>query len=270
MTILVAALPLLAMAQKSLEVSVDSVGKLSTKIEEAQRFKIAELKISGPLNGADIKLLQQIVNRTKTNKKNPGECLVTSIDLSDARIMGGKEGIKTKNDELPGGLFSGAKMLTKVLIPNTTAVIGKNCFEKCVNLTEIPIPETVTTIESEAFEDCEKLSSISLPANLKILGNGVFEGCKVLTAISIPEDVKELGTDLFRSCENLTAVTLPDRLKSVGSNAFRDCKNLTGITLPKSVNEIGSSAFSHGSSQTSTPPTRWVTWHGSGRRLSVS
>ena len=42
MTILVAAFPLLAMAQKSLEVSVDSVGKLSTKIEEAQRFKIAE------------------------------------------------------------------------------------------------------------------------------------------------------------------------------------------------------------------------------------
>ena len=75
--LLMAALPMLAMAQKSLTVKLDSAGKLATQIAEDQRFKIADLTISGPMDGADLKLLQQIVTRTKTDKKNPDECLVT-------------------------------------------------------------------------------------------------------------------------------------------------------------------------------------------------
>lgn len=50
-------------------ITVDSVGKLATQLPESTRFTISELKICGPLNGQDLKLLQQIVTRTKTNKK---------------------------------------------------------------------------------------------------------------------------------------------------------------------------------------------------------
>ena len=82
--LLMAALPMLAMAQKSLTVKLDSAGKLATTIAEDQRFKVADLTISGPMDGADLKLLQQIVTRTKTNKNNPDECLVNTVDLSGA------------------------------------------------------------------------------------------------------------------------------------------------------------------------------------------
>lgn len=80
-SILLFALPLMAMAQTQTSVTLEAAGQLSEKIAEADRFKIAELKISGPMNGADIKLMQEIVNRTKAKTKN-GECLVTSVDLS--------------------------------------------------------------------------------------------------------------------------------------------------------------------------------------------
>jgi hypothetical protein len=113
MILLMAALPMLAMAQQSLDVTVDSAGQLSTKIAEDQRFKVADLKVSGQLNGVDLKLLQQIVARTKTDSKNPGECLVNSIDMSGAIIVESniKGGLKTKADELPAALFAGAKNL---------------------------------------------------------------------------------------------------------------------------------------------------------------
>ncbi|MEE1316795.1 MAG: leucine-rich repeat domain-containing protein, partial [Prevotella sp.] len=58
LTFVLALLPMIAMAQEQLNVTVDSVGQLETKIEESVRTKISELKVSGPLNGKDIKLLQ--------------------------------------------------------------------------------------------------------------------------------------------------------------------------------------------------------------------
>ena len=66
-TIALAALPLLASAQISKNVTVDSVGTLSKQIEKEEMYKISELKVSGRLNAADVKLLQQIVNRSKAN-----------------------------------------------------------------------------------------------------------------------------------------------------------------------------------------------------------
>ena len=78
--ILLAMLPMLFVA-KAETIKVDSVGKLATVLPDSVRFTIADLSVSGPLNGADLKLLQQIVTRNKTNKSNPKECLVTSIDL---------------------------------------------------------------------------------------------------------------------------------------------------------------------------------------------
>ena len=91
MIILMAALPMLVMAQKSIK--VDSVGKLAIQLGD-EKFKVADLKISGPLNGNDLKLLQDIVTRTKVDKKNPGECLVSAIALSDVTIVESKEGLK--------------------------------------------------------------------------------------------------------------------------------------------------------------------------------
>ena len=135
-TMLLAVLPLLASAQTK-NVTVDSVGQLSKQIENSEKFMISELKISGPLNGADVKLLQQIVNRTKANEKK-GECLVTSLDLSEAVFTEGKSALATTT--LPNGLLSGAKKLEKVILPANLTTISKNCFEDCESLSGINIP----------------------------------------------------------------------------------------------------------------------------------
>ena len=50
--ILTAMLPMMAMAQ-SRNVSVETAGMLAAQLPDSIRFKIAELKVTGPLNGAD-------------------------------------------------------------------------------------------------------------------------------------------------------------------------------------------------------------------------
>ena len=172
--ILLAAMPLLAMAQGRTSVKLDEAGQLASKILEDDRFKITELKVSGPMNGADIKLMQQIVNRTKAKEKN-GECLVKSVDLSEAIITEGKDGMKTKANELPNALFSGAKELTSVILPQNITNISKNCFEDCKALVTMTIPESVTTIENAAFKNCESLSAINIPSYVTSIGSEAFE-----------------------------------------------------------------------------------------------
>ena len=181
--LIMAALPMLAMAQTN--VKVDSVGKLAAQLGD-QKYKIANLKISGALNGNDLKLLQDIVTRKKVDKKNPGECLVTAIDLSDVTIVGSAEGLKTETNELPKGLFSGATNLTKAVLPSCIKTVSKGCFSGCESLVDVTIPASVTVIDVEAFQDCESLAAITLPAGLKTLGNEAFEGCKASFPSSCP------------------------------------------------------------------------------------
>ncbi len=221
-TILLFAMPLLAMAQNKTSVTTDAAGQLASKIAEGDRFKIAELKVSGPLNGADIKLLQQIVNRTKAKEKN-GECLVKSLDLSEAIITEGKDGMKTKANELPASLFAGAKELTKVALPQGIINISKSCFQDCKALVTLAIPENVTTIESSAFQNCESLSAIVIPAYVTSIGSEAFEDCKQLTSIEIPANVKEMGTQVFKDCKGLTTVNILGPLKKLDNETFRNC-----------------------------------------------
>ena len=187
---------MLFVAKAAETIKVDSVGKLATLLPDSVRFTIADLSVSGPLNGADLKLIQQIVNRTKAKEKN-GECLVMSVDLSEATITEGKEGMKTKANELPNGLFSGAKALTTVILPQNITNISKSCFEDCKALVTMTIPETVTTIDNAAFKNCESLSAISIPGYVTTIGSEAFEDCKTLAVIEIPANIKEMGTQVF-------------------------------------------------------------------------
>ena len=181
-TLVLAALPLFATAQTTKNVTVDAVGQLSKQIESSEKFKISELKVSGPLNAADVKFLQQIVNRSKANEKK-GECVVTAVDISEAVFTEGKEAKAT--NKLPSGLFSGAKQLLKVTLPQGITNISKSCFDGCAALPNINIPESVTTIENQAFQGCESLTTISIPKNVTTIGNEAFENCKAITAVEI-------------------------------------------------------------------------------------
>ena len=241
---LFALLPLSVCAQKSLTVKLDAAGQLATKIAEDQRFQIADLTISGPMDGADLKLLQQIVTRTKTNKNNPGECLVTALDLSGATIVDSnvKGGLKTQAGELPAGIFAGAKSLTKMVLPSSLTAIGKEAFQTCESLTAITIPASVKQIANEAFEDCKSITAMALPKGITAIAPQLFNGCKALKSVTIPNGVTIIGGSAFKGCSSLTNITLPATVNEIETSAFFNCTNLKSIEMA-SVSKIGAGAF---------------------------
>ena len=70
LSLVLALMPMMVMAQQAMTVKVDSAGQLARHIPDSIMFTIPELTVSGPLNGADLKLIGQIVTRNKTDKKN--------------------------------------------------------------------------------------------------------------------------------------------------------------------------------------------------------
>ena len=121
---MLALLPMLAAAQVTKNVTLKAAGDLGNQITENEKLSIVSLTISGPMNGNDMKLLQQIVNRSKAKEKK-GEFLTSSLDLSGATIQEGKEGMKLKADELPDNCFTDAKGLLTVKLPSGLKVINK-------------------------------------------------------------------------------------------------------------------------------------------------
>ena len=233
-------LPFCAFSQTTKNVTVDAVGQLSKQITTDEKFTISELKVSGPLNSADVKFLQQIVNRSKANEKK-GECVVTAVDISEAVFTEGKEAKAT--NKLPNGLFSGAKQLLKVTLPQGITNISKSCFDGCAALPEIDIPSSVITIENQAFQGCESLAAISIPRNVATIGDEAFENCTALTSVEIPDNVSDLGSQAFNGCKALTSINIAGKVKKIGSSTFKGCEALTSVSLPKDLKSIGNDAF---------------------------
>ena len=146
MILALAILPMMAFAQVTKNVRLTHAGQFADQISEAEKFAIVSLTISGPMNGKDVKLMQEIVNRTKAKEKK-GEYLTTHLDLSGATLLEGKEVLKLKAHELPSGCFSGAKELLTVKLPSGLRSISKNMFNGCSKLKEVTIPSNVSKIE---------------------------------------------------------------------------------------------------------------------------
>ena len=104
------------------------------------------------------------------------ECLVNSVDLAGVTIIESniKGAIKTQADELPAGMFAGAKALKKVVLPSGLKSIGKEAFQTCESLPEIIIPSGVKTIANEAFEDCKSITKMQLPDGLTAIAPQLF------------------------------------------------------------------------------------------------
>ena len=131
-------------AAQQLTVKVDSVGKLASKLTDDIRFSMSELKVCGPLNGNDLRLLQTIAGRMKPKRASNHHLLV--LDLSEASIPETKGAVRMRANALPAALFLNCKDLERVVLPDSLVEIGRSCFSGCVNLKVIELPETLKLI----------------------------------------------------------------------------------------------------------------------------
>ena len=235
---------------------------------------INTLKISGPINGDDIRLLRNMAGVDVLNEETEGQLRV--LDLSDAKIVEGGDYyatrekwtstgedyyLYTKNDIFGPFMFSYSK-LTEIKLPTTITEIGDLALFDCNSLTKLTIPEMVSAIRVAAFMHCDNITDVILPENLSVLAESVFRACISLKDIpSWPSNITRIPYATFAACSSFIEIAIPDNITQIDGSAFWDCTSMQRIDIPAGVTRIDGYAFQNCSSlkklicYPTTPPT---------------
>ena len=242
-----------ALITQQVTLHVATAGTLPDIIAPSRRPLITNLKLTGQLNGTDLRLIREMAGADVNG--NPTQGALETIDLSEAEIVSGGEAycVWTELSIFPGeepqilwirnyytkegldALFSSCKNLKNVKLPNHSALGNVTdlyrAFYGCTNLTHVDIPEGVTRLSS-TFSGCTSLTNVDIPDSVTDLSS-TFSGCTSLTHVDIPENVTDLQRT-FQGCTSLTSVNFlgksPLPLNVYGfKDTFKDCPNLQAI-----------------------------------------
>ena len=145
-------------------INVDVAGTLPEYIGFGNLFKYNSFRLSGKLNGDDIRYLREMAGRDVNGKETAG--VLTDLDFSRALIVKGGDCYYKKSSKL------------------TTAdnEIGESMFERC-NFARLAISESTTKICDKAFSKCYSLKNIYLGTQVNTIGKEAFSDCTGVTAI---------------------------------------------------------------------------------------
>lgn len=181
-------------------------GTLASLVAPADRLRLRHVKVSGALNGADLRLLRRLAGGSGSGRKG---CLC-SIDLRDAVIL-----------SLPDSAFYGCSNLTYVALPLTLPEIGRYAFAHCQKLNRVDIPPMVQEIKRGAFWGCFNLVEAALPQALRTIGVSAFNSCNSLTEVRVPRSVRQIGAGAFAYCKKLHTLVVDKTLQNIGRDAVK-------------------------------------------------
>lgn len=255
------------------DVTIEKAGMLKSILSE-DTATIQTLKIVGPINGDDIRLLRNMAGVDVLNQETDGQLRV--LDLSDAVIVEGGGYYATrekwtstgedyylyaKNNIFGPFMFSYSK-LSEIKLPATITEIGDLALFDCNSLTKLTVPETVSAIREAAFMHCDNITEIILPDNLSVLAESVFRACLSLKGIpSWPSKITKIPFGTFAACKSFVNISIPNNVTEIGGSAFWDCEALQRIDVPATVTKISDYAFQNCNSlkilvcYPTTPPT---------------
>lgn len=228
-------------------------------------YDLTALKITGNLNGSDIRFLRKMAGRKEDGTATSGK--LAHLDLTEANIVSGgdyyympKSGTKyyTENNVAGDYMFYFCNLKT-IKFPNSITTLGEKvcCHMGVAEGNENPesdhigtfksiiIPSGVTYIDNYAFAWNQNLASIELPNSLKEMGYHIFYRCDALTTLNIPNSVEKDNGYTFMWCSGLQFVHISENPKytTIGGWSFLGCKSLTTLTIPANITTIARDAF---------------------------
>ena len=150
-----------------------------------------QLKLTGFINGSDVKFLREQINGGK----------ITALDLSEVRIVSGgvayNESYTTKNDVLGDYMFADCSKLRTIILPTTITSIGRYAFSK-TGISKVDIPNTVTILGGACFADCNSLTTVVIGSRVSKLEQAVFyNSSSIKTAYVKPKTPPALAAYIF-------------------------------------------------------------------------
>lgn len=226
----------------NLDVTLTDAGDLQYYITDNNKYQIKSLTLAGPVNGADIKIVRDLLQSDKAE--------LCSLNFKNVRFVtgGGSCGTHyyewsgsygdyddptetyTGNDVITDGLFYGCTNLTDIVLPDSVTAINYRGFYFCENLQTVVMGNSITSIGESAFNRCYSLNNVKMSSNITEIGDYAFSGCK-LTSVSLPSNLKTIGSHAFSGCSALTTVSFPSTIESVSDDAFYGCTSINKVNI---------------------------------------
>ena len=209
--------------ESALKIAIQETGK--------DPDRIVNMKVTGRLNEEDFFYMRD-------NMKS-----LSNLNLEDV-ILCDMYHDNIENKTIPNYAFKNAVKFIRIILPESTEIIGEGAFQYAKNLKFLNLPSGVKIIRRQAFE-CD-LSSVTftIPPSLIEIEIGAFGGSHVtFKDFYIPSTVKKIGSNAFYGTNINTELILPDGLEELGSSAFSNCGLKGNLKIPNSIKEIGSSTF---------------------------
>ena len=249
-----AAVLMIASCQYATAVTVTTTeaGTLSTLIDAAAKTTTTSLKVNGPLNGADILFLRQMMTAGLTSSET-NEGVLAELDLSEATIVASEDlyyqtskvNYTTADNEIGDWMFNKCNTLTSIKLPKSVTRIGQNAFLRLENLVTVELPEALVTIDKSAFSYSNAIAELAFPATLDSIQTYAFQSAAGLKKISFANGatLRYVGESAFSYCTALEAAELPATVEVIGASAFSGDAALTNFTFPASLKEMGNNVF---------------------------
>lgn len=200
---------------KVVSIDLSKSGTLSKAIKEVtEEERIPYLRVSGPINGADIDSLKKFSHS------------IRALDLLDATIEPGvpyhdyNDEKAISEDNVIGEDMFNFYRLEHIYLPLKTTKIDDDAFSSCYRLETIRIPERVIYIGSRAFSSCYNLISLQLPDKLVTIGESAFSDCNSLRRLRIPKSVNTFDVGSSCKASDLYLEWSPEELEKIGELDF--------------------------------------------------
>lgn len=245
------------------EASTDGSSALKAAIEAAGKDsdRIINMKVIGRLNEPDFTFMRENM------------LSLTNINLSDVVLCDGEN---IENKKVPEYAFRETEKFLRIILPNSTEIIGDGAFGWSNNIVSLNLPQSVKSIGNSAFSCCGMDSSQSLaltipqsleeigwsafyqakihfdnfylPDSVRKISNGAFEsthwaGVRLNCEIKLPDNLEEIGADAFLNTGLTGSLKIPSKVKTIGDSAFSGCRFTGCLELPKGLISIGNNTF---------------------------
>lgn len=240
---------------------VGTAGALSSMISDEEKYTFKKIKVTGYLNGSDIRFIRDMAGSDEDGFVTDG--ILESLDISSATIVEGGQYYYddgdyyyyTKNNIIGDYMFAECPSLVSIKLPQNVSSIENQAFEECKNLTNVIIPNSVEKILYRAFYGCHRLESIKIPSSVTAIHSEAFEYCNRFKEFIVDEQnqyYKAVDGILYNNditnmiicpyayvSDNLV---IPSTVTSITS--FKSRTGLTGkVTIPGSVTKIPNQGF---------------------------
>lgn len=231
------------------DIKTENPGQLSEILTDIEKRKLRYLKISGPLNGGDIKLLRQMAGAVELGNYKEWTGMLTELDLRDADIVSGGSQYYTCTAEghkiIVNGIIYDFGTMTPdewdkisrnlAMPPNMVYfykdgkffvdyysadnLIGTHMFSKCDNLRSLVLPKSIDNIGRYAFGECRSLRTLTITNNLNQIDQCAFFRTRMLENIELPDGFKLKVLNAYNILEESSPFYKEANLKKLMDNA---------------------------------------------------